>query len=94
VVRMVEEALAVVAAEEVLSFMATMEIAASPKAKIARLAALVAVTVVALGPCRMWDVVRASTCKRPLTSMLVVVAISMPFAPEEISHASSQRAAC
>jgi len=92
VVRMVEEALVVAA--EVLSLLATMGIAASPKAKIAPLAALVAVTVVVLGPCHMWDVVRASTSKRPRTSMLDVVATSMPFAPEEISHASSHRAAC
>jgi len=71
------------------------EIAALPKARTARLAALVAaVVVVVAGPCPMWDVVRASTSKRPRTSMLAVVAISMQSAPEETSHASLQRVAC
>jgi len=90
---MVEEPLVVVVAEEP-SLLATMETAASPKAKIAQLAALVVVTVVALGPCRMWVVVRVSMSKKQLTSTSDVVAISMPFAPEETSHASSQHAAC
>jgi len=93
VVPMVEEEPLV--AVEVLAIMAaTEEIAVSPRARIARLAALVAAAVVVLGPCPTWDVVRASTSRRPHTSMLGVVAISMQSAPEEISHALSQRAAC
>ena len=71
-----------------------VQTAASPRARIAQLAALAAATVVAPGACHMWVLVRASTCRRPPTSMSDVVAISMQSAPEEISHASSQRAAC
>jgi len=81
-------------AVELLAIMEMEETAASPRARIARLAALVAATVVVAGPCRTWDVVRASTSRRPHTNMLDVVAISMQSAPEETSHASLQRAAC
>jgi len=65
----VEEA-SVVVAQEVLAFMATEEMPVSPRARTARLAALVAaaVVVVVAGACPMWDVVRASTSKRPPTS--------------------------
>jgi len=92
---MAEEEALVAVALEVLPIMATTEIAVSPKARIAQLVALVAAVVVVVpGPCPMWDVVRASTSRRPRTSMLDVVAISMQSAPEEISHASLQRAAC
>ena len=91
---MAEEEALVVVAQEVLAIMATTETAVSPKARIARLVALVAAVVVVPGPCPMWDVVRASTSRRPRTSMLDVVAISMQSAPEEISHASLQCAAC
>jgi len=91
---MVEEA-SVVVAQEVLAFMATEEMAVSPRARTARLAALVAAAVVVVaGACPMWEVVRASTFKRPHISMLVVEATSMQSAPEETSHASLQRAAC
>ena len=86
----------VAVAQEVLPTMATMEeIAVSPRARIARLAALVVVAAAAVeGPCPMWDVVKASTSKRPRTSTLDVEAISMQSAPEEISRASLQRVAC
>jgi len=71
------------------------EIAVSPRARIARLAALVVAAAAAVeGPCPMWDVVKASTSKRPRTSTLDVEAISMQSAPEEISRASLQRVAC
>jgi len=83
-----EEASVVVAQEVLATLLVAMEIAVSLRARIAPLAALVAATVVAPGPCRMSAVVRASTCKRQPISMSAVVAISMPFAPEGISHAS------
>jgi len=68
-VAMVEEEASVVVAQEVVAFMATEEMAASPRARIARLAALAAAAaVVVAGACPMWDVVRASTSKRPPTS--------------------------
>jgi len=89
----VEEAL--VMAEVLASLMAAAaEMVVSLRARIARRAVLVAAGVVAAAPWDTWEVVRASTCKRPLTSMLGLVAILMPFAPEEISHASSRLAAC
>jgi len=94
VVVMAEEEALVVVAQEVLAIMATTETAVSPKARIARLVALVAAVVVVPGPCPMWDAVRASTSRRPRTSMLDVVATSMQSGPEETSHASLQRAAC
>jgi len=89
---MVEEEASVAA--ELAIMVEAEEIAVSPRARIARLAALVAATVVVPGPCRTWDVVRASTSRRPHTNMLDVVAISMQSAPEETSHASLQHAAC
>jgi len=71
------------------------EIAVSPRARIARLAALVVAAAAAVeGPCPMWDVVKASTSKRPRTNTLAVEAISMQSAPEETSRASLQRVAC
>jgi len=68
--------------------------AVSLRARIAQRAVLVAATVAVPGPCHTWGAVRASTSKRPPTSMLGVVATSMPFALEEISRASLRRAAC
>jgi len=70
------------------------QIAASPRARIAQLAASAAATVVAPEACHMWDMARASTCRRPPTSMLDAVATSMQSARGGISHASSRRAAC
>jgi len=70
------------------------QIAASPRARIAQLAASAAATVVAPAACHMWDMARASTCRRPLTSMLDAVATSMQSARGGISPASSRRAAC
>lgn len=90
----VEEEPMVVAEPMVVEEEQEVQTAASPRARIAQLAALAAAMVVAPGACHMWVLVRASTCRRPLTSMLDVVAISMQSAPEEISHASSQHAAC
>jgi len=87
----------VAVAQEVLPIMATTEeIAVSPRARIARLAALVVAAAAAAveEPCPMWDVVKASTSKRPRTSTLDVEAISMQSAPEETSRASLQRVAC
>jgi len=70
------------------------QIAASPRARIAQLAASAAATVVAPAACHMWELARASTCRRPLTSMLEPVATSMQSARGGISPASSRRAAC
>jgi len=85
----------VAVAQEVPIMAITEEIAVSPRARIARLAALVVAAAAAVeGPCPMWDVVKASTSKRPRTSTLDVEAISMQSAPEEISRASLQRVAC
>jgi len=70
------------------------QIAASPMARIAQLAASAAATVVAPAACHMWELARASTCRRPLTSMLDAVATSMQSARGGISPASSRRAAC
>jgi len=87
-------AMLVVVAQVLAMLVVVVEVAVSLRARSALLAALVAVgAALALGPCHMWEVVRASTSKRPLTSMLGVAAISMPSAPEGISHASLQ-AAC
>jgi len=71
------------------------EMHVSLRARIAVLAALVAVAAAAaVGPCHMWGVVRASTFKKLHTSMSDVVATSTLFAPEETSHASLRLAAC
>jgi len=84
-----------VAVQEVLTPVAPAAIAAVwPRARIAQLAALVVATVAAPEPCHTLVAVRASTFKRPPTSMLGVVETSMLFALEEISHASSRPAAC
>jgi len=45
-------------------------------------------------PCHMWELVRESTYRRQLTSMLGSEAILTLFDHDEISPASSQAAAC
>jgi len=83
-----------VAAQEELAMLAAMPVAVSPRARIAQLAELVAETVVALGPCRMWELAKVSIFRKQLTSMSDVVATSMPSAPEGISLVSSQQVVC
>jgi len=84
------------AVEAVLAMlMATMALVAWPRAKSAQLVALVAeAAALAPEPCHMWELGRASTCRRQPTSTSVVAATSTLFAPEEISRASSACVAC
>jgi len=85
---MLEEQAMVVALVEALLEEQVAEMDVSLRERIALLAVSVAVVAaLAMGPCHTWGVVRASTCKRPPTSMWGAVATSTLCAQEETSHA-------